>query len=426
MNNKKINNILIVFIIFLTSFILWIFFTLFLDNILENTMLKTKKYNIETNLKEQEWINLSKYDKVYNIIRNYYYDNDKLTDDDLINWSINWLVDWIWDKHSDYLTPEEYKQFNDNLSWDFEWIGAVIEINPLWVEVDRILKGSPAKKNDLRSWDIIIKANEIELTWMSLLEAVNNIKWPKWTNVELSILREWVDDIITKNVTRDQIKIPSIDYELLDDNIGYVSINTFWEETFVDFQSALLELKDTNWLVIDLRDNWGWFLISAVEILSKFVEKWNELVLTKYKDDTKNHSYKSNNYWYLYKWKVVVLINQNSASASEIVAWALSDYNKAIIVWKKSYGKWSVQEPFILEDDSMVKLTIAKWFTPKGLNIDKEWIEPDIEVWFLEEDYQNEYDRQKEKSIEVLKNFISKWNIDLVISDYVSEKNEEK
>lgn len=423
MNNKKINNNVIVFIIFLTSFVLWIVFTLFVDNILGNTMLKTKNYYIETNLDKQEWIDLSKYDTVFNIIKNYYYDVDELKDKDLINWSIDWLVDGIWDKHSDYLTPEEYEQFDDILSWDFEGIGAVIETHALWVQIDRILKWSPAKKNDLRSWDIIIKANEKELSWLSLIEAVNNIKWPKWTEVELHIIREWQEEIIIKNVVRDKVKIPSVDYELLDDNIGYVSINTFWEETFMDFQSALLELKDTNWLVIDLRDNWWWFLMSAVEILSKFIEKWNDLVVTKYKDDNKNHSYKSNNYWYLYKWKIVVLINENSASASEIVAWALSDYNKAITVWKKSYGKWSVQEPFMLDDGSMVKLTIAKWFTPDWVNIDKEWITPDIDVWFKEEDYENQYDRQKEESIDILKSFISKWNIDLVIDDY---KNNEQ
>lgn len=421
MNDKKFNNNYKVFIIFLTSFVLWIIFTAFIGNYTNIALLKTKNYQIESTLDDQLNVDLSKYDSVFNLIKNYYYDIDNLTNTWLIDWSINWLVDWIWDKHSDYLTKEEYIQFNENLSWDFEWIWAVIELHPLWVQIDRILKWSPAKSNDLRTWDIIITANSIELSWLWLIEAVDNIKWPAWTNVVLEIIREWETEILTKDIIRNKIKIPSVEHELLDDNIWYISINMFWIDTFVDFQSALLDLKDTDWIIIDLRDNWGWLLMSAVEILSKFIENWNDLVVTKYKESNNNHSYKSNNYWYLYKWKIVILINENSASASEIVAWALSDYDKAILVWKKSYWKWSVQEPFELDDWSMVKLTIAKWFTPKWVNIDEEWINPDIEVWFEDEDFENNYDRQKEKAIEVLKNFISKQNIDLVKSDYLVE-----
>ncbi len=418
MNYKKINNNLLVLIILLTSFLLGVFFTLILGKYLDSWLLKTQTISTWTWNYSLWELDLSKYSEVYELINNVYIDIDEVSEKDLIDWSINWLVDWIWDRHSDYFTPEEYVQFNESLSWDFEWIWAVIEINPLWVRIQRLIKGSPAIKNDLRSWDILISANWVDLAWLSLIEAVNNIKWPAWTTVELEVLREWQNNIITKQIVRDQIKIPSVDYEELENNIWYIALNMFWQQTFNEFQEALLDLKNTDWLIIDLRDNWGWYLLSAVEILSKFIPNWKELVITKYKEPLKNYSYKSNNFWYLYEGKIVVLINENSASASEIVAWALSDYDKAIIVWKKSFWKWSVQEPFELDDWSMVKLTIAKWFTPKWTSIDEQWIEPDIEVSFIEEDFENQYDRQKEEAKSVLLDYISKDNLNLVIEDY--------
>jgi carboxyl-terminal processing protease len=182
-----------------------------------------------------------------------------------------------------------------------------------------------------------------------------------------------------------------------------------------------------------LRDNWWGYLQSAVSILSDLVENDKILVTTKYKDIFSNISYPSINNWDEYKWKIVILINENSASASEITAWALKDYKKAILVWKKSYGKWSVQKPFDLSDWSMLKLTVAKWFTPNDNNIDWEWIMPDIEVDFKKEDYTPEewkeeqfvpYDRQLEVAKEVLKEFIKDDAYRLTIDKFL-EKNEE-
>jgi carboxyl-terminal processing protease len=153
-------------------------------------------------------------------------------------------------------------------------------------------------------------------------------------------------------------------------------------------------------------------------MLSLLIENNENLVFTKYKKFFENQVYKSINDWNIYKWKIVVIINWNSASASEITAWALSDYNKAIIVWEKSYWKWSVQQPFDLNGWWLLKLTIANWYTPNDKNIDKEWIEPDIEVKFEKEDYENEYDRQLEIAKEVLKDFIKYWSTKLTIDKY--------
>jgi len=416
MENKNKNNFWLFFIIFLTSFMLWIIFCLQIDKVLNSDLLKSN--NISSINWNSEVLDLTKFWWVYDIIQSEYFDSKTIDNNKILESSISWLVNWLWDKHSSYLNAEENKTFNDSLSWDFEWIWAIVEPHPLWVIVDRIIKGSPAKNFDVRSGDLIIKANDINLEGLTLIEAVNNIKWPAWTKVKLEILREWEQNIVVKEIIRDKIKIPSVDYEKFDNNTAYISINMFWDDTSSEFQKIINELKDTSWIIVDLRDNWGWYLISAVEILSSIIEKWEVLVVTKYSDENTNEVYKSINSWEIYNWKIVVLINENSASASEITAGALKEYQKAIVVWKKSYGKWSVQKPFELWDWSMVKLTVAKWFTPKGVNIDQDWIIPDIDISFLDEDYKNAYDRQKEEAKKILNTFIETKALNLTIDNY--------
>jgi carboxyl-terminal processing protease len=331
------------------------------------------------------------------------------------------LVKWLWDKHSEYFNPKWNQMFISSLSWDFEGIWAVVSTVPLWVKVESSIKGSPAKLNDVRIWDIIISANGTSLKGLTVSEAVDYIKWPSWTSVTLEIVRDWESWILMKELIRDAIKIPSVDYEKFED-YWYISINMFWDNTSNEFKEVLNNLTNTKWIVIDLRDNWWWYLLSATEILSNLVQRWEKLVITKYKGNSRpDEYYKSINNWSIYNWKIVVLINEISASASEIVAWALKDLGLAILVGKKSYWKGSVQQPFQLTDWSMVKLTTAKWFTPLWTNIDEEWITPDIEINFINEDYENLYDRQKEEAKKILKKFVKIWNIEKVISDFAIE-----
>lgn len=420
------------FIIFFTSvltfFLLWVFFSDEIKEIYVNKIWKT-----QNNVEQISWfklnknLNLDKFWDVYNLISKNYYSASDLQKKDLVDWAISWMVDSLWDKHSEYMNVKETKSFDEMLSWDFEWIGAFVEKMPLWIKIDRIVKGSPAKKYWLKAWDIIIKANNFELLNLSLYDAVGKIKWPAWTKVILEILREWEKKVLKKELIREKIKIPSVETKTFtwSTDIWYIALNIYWENSSLEFKKALDKFENKKWIIIDLRDNWGWLLQSAIEILSDFIEPWKVLVTTKYKNFLKNQSYKSLSYNKKYKWKIVVLINENSASASEITAWALKDYNKAILVWKKSYWKWSVQEPFILSDWSLVKLTIAKWFTPNDKNIDWEWIEPDIKLDFKRQDYDYEYciennfckkdlkkedfkfyDRQLEMAKKVLKDFI--------------------
>lgn len=438
MDNKKSNiSFLLIFIIFLTSFSLGFLTSIKLDY---NAVFQNSKEE-NTSIVDKIWNSLLKKDldiemfwQVYNIVSLNYYSNDTMDKKELQYWIINWFVNSLWDKFSEFFKPEEAKQFTDTISWDFEWIWAVVDKNELWIVVDRVLKWSPALNWWVLKWDIIISANDKELKDLSVTDAVSFIKWKAWTVVKLKILRSWEKDFIYKDITRDKIKIPSVDTkDLKDEEIWYISLNIFWEDTSKEFKELLDTFTNdkTKWIIIDLRDNWWGLLQSAVEILSNFIPNGKTLVTTKYKNSQANEVYPSENTWKIFDKKIVILINWNTASASEITAWALRNYNKAILVWEKSYWKWSVQQPFSLPDGSMLKLTIAKWYTPNDVSIDHNWIKPDVEVSFKKEDYTPEtwkekdfvpYDRQLETAKQVLKDFIKLDNISLVLNKYNPEK----
>lgn len=434
---KKNNSFLPLFITFLTSFALWFY----ISNNIEflNFTNKNKNSLVETILKDKLWdksLNLDLFWQIYNITSQNYYSSDDLKPKDLENGIITWFINSLWDKFSEYMVPEITKQFEDTLNWDFEWIGAVIDKHELWIIIDRVLKWSPALNNWILKGDIIIEANGIILKDLTTNEAVTHIKWKAGTKVILKILRSWEHDFITKEIIRDKIKIPSVDTkDIQDSEIWYISLNIFWDNTSKEFLDLLNTFNNEKikWIIIDLRDNGWWYLQSAVEILSNFIEKWKLLVTTKYKNSLLNNYFYSENFGQIFDKKIVILINGNSASASEITAWALKDYNKAILVWEKSYGKWSVQQPFDLPDGSMLKLTIAKWYTPKDYSIDHNGIEPDIKIELKKEDYTPEnwkekdfkfYDRQLEVAKKVLKKFIKYQNINLVIDEYKKENPE--
>ena len=440
LNRNKFNNFIIFLTFSLTFFLFWVFFS---DSVRNLYVKNTNNWNINTNFIKEKilWKNdldLKRFWEVYILLKQNYYSSEKVEKKDLVDGAISWLVNAIWDKHSEFLTRKDAKKFSEVLSWDFEGIWAVVEKIDFWVKIGRVLKWSPAKKSWLFSWDIILEANGNKLESLSLYSAVEKIKWPAWTKVLLKIVRTWEKDFLNIEVTREKINIPSIYFEVFkEENIWYIAINLFWENTSSDFEKALLQLNDTQGLIIDLRDNWWGYLQSAVQILSDFIEKWKVIVSTKYKNSFKNFDYKSKNTSKVYDKKIVVLINENSASASEILAWALSDYNKAILVWRKTYWKWSVQEPFYMNDGSLLKITIARWFTPNWKNIDKEGIEPDIEISFKKQDYDldeckkvwicddddtlfnfNPYDRQLEEAKKILIDFNNIWILNLVVDKY--------
>ncbi len=373
---------------------------------------------------DQNNLNFKLFNEVYKIINNNYYSFNKISEKDLIYWMIKWLVESLWDKHSEFFNPEETKEFNQNLNWDFEWIWAVVQKNDFWVIVDRLIAGSPAKETWIFIGDIIIKANNIELKDLNLIDAVKQIKWPNWTKVKLEIIRPWETEILIKEVTRRKITIPSLESKKID-NIWYIILSIFWEKTWDEFKKTIDNLYSENisWLILDLRDNGWWYLETAVSILSNFIEKDKLLVITKEKNPLLNQSFFS--YWNNNKKiPIVVILNWNSASASEITAWAIKDYKIWIILWEKSYGKWSVQQPYTLSDWSELKITTAKWYTPLDHSIDQEGIKPDIEVLLQKEDYEKKYDRQLEEAKNVLNKMIELKDISKTIEFFNNLKKE--
>lgn len=407
--------------IFLTSFLLGCIFSLFLGKMYLEKMWKE--------LQKPEFIQAQKLDlkdfwKVYDTIQDEYFTSEKIEQKDLVDGAIAGMVKALGDDHSEYMNPEVTEKFEASLSWDFEGIGAVVEKVPLGVKIERIINWSPAKKYGVRSGDIVVKANGTELESLDIYDAIDKIKGPAGTSVLLDIIRPGQKKHIEITVIRAKIQIPSVEEKYFqEDDIAYIALNMYGEWTAAEFKKALENVKKSGakGLIIDVRDNGGGYLQSAVEILWEFIENKEVLVKTRYKNSYFDQNYFSLNDGDIYDKKIVVLINGNSASASEITAWALREYDKAILIGQKSYGKWSVQQPFTMEDGSLLKLTVAKWFTPKGKNITKEGIQPDIEVEFKEEDYEKKYDRQLEEAKKLLKIFREKETIGLSIEQYKKE-----
>ena len=407
------------FVTFLTSFLIWFFCAVFFVGNWKTFDYSQKEISVFNN--SWTWaLSLSGFWEVYKLIQENYYSFSSLKKEDLENGMIRWLVEALKDKHSEFMDVKEKKQFQDMLTGDFEGIGAVVDKNEFWVVVERLISWSPAKKSGVQSKDIIVKANGVELKDMNLYDAVDKIKWPAGTTVALTILRAWEKGLLEIKVVREKITVPSVEGKVIDNNIGYIIINVFGEGTVEEFKKALNDLKDkkVNWLIIDLRDNGGGYLESAVSILSEFVKKWDILVDTRYRNSADNTAYNSQNTGDVFDKKMVILVNENSASASEITAGALHDYGKAIIVGQKTYGKGSVQEPYDLANGGLVKLTIAHWYTPKGNSIEWQGITPDIVVKIEKTDYEKKYDRQLEEGKKVINEFIKNGNMQLTIDAF--------
>ena len=261
----------------------------------------TGKMGIENNLivknnllKEKDSVDLDLFYEAYKQAADNYYGFDTLSQKDLVSGMIKGFVNSFGDKHSEYFNLDETKKFNEVLSGDFEGIGAVIEKNDFGVIIDRIIAKSPAKDAGLLSGDIIIKANNEELKNLTITEAVNKIRGKENTTVTLEIIRVGQRENLMKIVTRKKIDIPSVDGKIIEGtNIGYISLSIFGEKTANDFYNTLtdLENKKATGIIIDLRDNGGGYLETAVSILSNFIEKDKVLVTTKEKNPFLNKSY---------------------------------------------------------------------------------------------------------------------------------------
>ncbi len=353
--------------------------------------------NIQKNLSNEDIFVSEKIKKTMNIIRKNFYWFDQKSTTEIEDAVLKSIVNWVWDKHSTYFTKKETIEFEESLRGDFEWIGAVINESPKWIKIMKIISGSPAEKAWLKAWDIMTHVWDVSIVWKTTEDAVKIIRWPKWTSAEITYKR-WDDNKdYHLTVIRDKVNVPSVAEKMLEKNIGYIEIATFGEHTTAEFVKSwnMLTASWAKWIILDFRNNGGGYLDTAVDLASIVLPKNTPVVIIKENNPQKNETLvtrpKTKNNTII---PIVILINEFSASASEIFAGAMQDHNRAILLGEKSYGKWSVQEPFDLWDGSILKITIARWFTPKDTSIDEKGITPDVSVILTAKDYENVFDRQ--------------------------------
>ena len=376
-----------------------------------NTVLTGNNTNSSTVSSESmAWIDVftsPKIEQAKKIIGKKYYHFNEKTKQEIEDGVLESIVESLGDKHSSYFNPKDAKEFSEVLRWDFEGIGAVIDQHMKGIIIRKVFDTSPAKKAWLQEGDILVKVGSESMLWLPTDVAVKKIRWPKWSKVVIEYLR-WNAEFKTVEITRDTITIPSVQGAILSGStIGYIEVVFFWENTTQEFTKALEQVTQSGAtsLILDFRDNGGGYLDTAVEILSYFFEEDTIVVRTRENDPKLTQELKTKKGKFVQKstLPVVMLINNLSASATEIVAWAFQDYGRAILIGEKSYGKGAVQEPFLLQDGSILKITVGRWYTPKDQNIDKNGITPDVIVPLFEADYTAKNDRQLNAAKEVVK-----------------------
>lgn len=336
----------------------------------------------------------------------YYYDETET--EALKNGLYAGLLEGLDDKYSVYYTEDEYQQSKVSMTGKYYGIGAGLrqDVDTMVVSISKVYEGTPSEEAGLLAEDIILSVDGIDATTMEVTELVKLIRGEEGTTVHLEVYRASTNEYLSFDVERANVTLPSVASEMLTDEIGYIRIESFESDTAAQFEQALagLEGEGMHSLVVDLRYNGGGLVDSVVQILDDILPE-GLLVYTEDKYGNRQE-YKSSGDTH-FDYPMVVLINQDSASASEIFAGAIKDYEYGTLIGTTTFGKGIVQTVFPLSDGDAVKLTTAKYFTPKGNYIHGVGIEPDIELEYeyLDPDgeaYDMQYDNQIQKAIEVL------------------------
>ncbi len=340
---------------------------------------------------------------VWDTLERKYVDRDKLNEKEMFYGALKGMVNAAGDPYTVFMDPKLAVEFEESMTGTFEGIGAEIGIRKEILTIIAPLSGMPAERAGLRAGDKVYAIDGESTAGISIDEAVNKIRGPKGTDVVLTISRDGLEAAEDITITRGTIVVKSVNTELRDDNIFVVKISNFNSDTSGLFNQAVGEIIKNNprGVVLDLRNNPGGYLDTAVDVASEWIE--DGVIVSEEFDDENKNDFWARGRARLKDYKTVVLTNQGSASASEIVAGALQDYGKATIVGTRTFGKGSVQTLEEFKDGSSVKITVAKWLTPKGNYINKEGIIPDVEVDLTLEDYEEGRDPQMDKAVELLK-----------------------
>jgi carboxyl-terminal processing protease len=295
--------------------------------------------------------------------------------------AINGLLQSL-DPYSAYMTPESLEGMQTETSGKFGGLGIEVGMEAGVVKVISPIDNTPASKAGLKAGDYIVKINNVQVQGKSLMEAVDLMRGPVGSSIEITVRRRGVKKALIFNITREVIQVQSVKSELIQDNIGYIRLTSFNENSSDQIKKKVKQLnknKDLKGYILDLRNNPGGLLSQAIKISDFFLEN-GEIVSTKSRQVSENRK------WFAKKGDLtngktlIVLINYGSASASEIVAGALKDHKRAIILGENSYGKGSVQSIIPLKNRGAIRLTIAKYYLPSGKSISEVGVTPDIEV----------------------------------------------
>lgn len=339
---------------------------------------------------------------VWNVVKQESYDKD-IPDTQLFYGALSGIVASLGDPHSVFFTPENTNGFNEELDGKFEGIGAEIGIRNNILTVIAPLDDSPALKAGLRPKDVILEIDGQKTDDLSLTKAVSLIRGKNGTEVILTIYRDGLKEPKKISIIREAIKVKSVEFEMKDNNIAYIKIRQFNSETVPLFNEAImaiLQRPNIGGVILDMRYNPGGYLQAAIDVAGEWID--GEVVVKEKIRNGDEILHRSNKTANLDKFKTVVLVNAGSASGSEIVAGALQDWKRATIVGEQTYGKGSVQKLINLKDGSSVKLTMAKWFTPKGNTIEGDGITPDVVVEITEDDYNTYQDPQMDEAIKLI------------------------
>lgn len=320
--------------------------------------------------------------------------------------AITGMLESLGDPHTSYMDPEMFRQQNTPLQGEYEGIGAWVDVTGEYLIIISPMPNSPAEKQGLKPDDQVIGVDGEDMTGIEGNLVLRRILGEAGTDVTLTIYRTSSNETFDVTITRQKITIPSVTGEMLEDDIAYIQLINFGENTHQDLRNILKDLLKQKpvGLILDMRNNGGGYLNTAIDVSSEFVSQ--SPIMYEEFGNGERITYKAKPNGLATEIPLVVLINEGTASASEITAGAIQDYGRGVLVGKTSYGKGSVQNWVTLQNDQgAIRVTIARWLTPNERQINALGLAPDYEIEITEEDIEAERDTQLEKAIELLLNY---------------------
>jgi carboxyl-terminal processing protease len=333
------------------------------------------------------------------------YVDQPVNDETLLRGAIRGMLDSLGDPHTSYMDPQQNQQTNATLQGDYEGIGAYVDNSGSYLKIIAPMSGSPAEKAGLKSGDLIIAVDGKDMTGLDGTVVLQKILGPAGSSVRLTIQRTGLDKPLDITILRAKILLPNTDGKMLDNNIAYVHIYTFGDNTTSELKKTLQDMmaKKPNGIILDLRNNGGGYLNTAVEVVSQFIPENKVVVYEEYGDGSRQTLKTSAGGLAAGSIPLVVLVNEGTASASEITAGAIQDYKRGQLVGVTTYGKGSVQTWVTLSNnEGAIRVTTAHWLTPNQRQINKIGLKPDFEVKITQDDVNAGQDPQLNKAVELL------------------------